>query len=51
MKLDEDSSQIQSYMGSFLSILTACIILFYAYHKADVLLARKDVDILSTIND
>ena len=38
-------------MGSILSILATCIILAYAYRKADVLLARKDVDILSTIND
>ena len=51
MKLDEHLGQIQSYMGSILSILATCVILAYAYRKADVLLARKDVDILSTIND
>ena len=51
MKLDKNTNQIQSHMGSYLSILATLIILAYAYRKADVLIARKDVDILSTIND
>ena len=50
MKLDANHSQIQSYTGSCLSILVICIILAYAYLKADVLIARKDVDVLSAIN-
>ena len=38
-------------MGSFLSIIVTCVVLLYAYLKADVLMSRRDVDILSTIND
>lgn len=38
-------------MGSFLSIVVTCVVLLYAYLKADVLVSRRDVDILSTIDD
>ena len=38
-------------MGSFLSLLVTCVVLAYAYLKADVLLSRRDVDTLSTIDD
>lgn len=37
-------------MGSFLSILVAAIVIMYTYLKADVLISRRDVDIMSTVD-
>ena len=51
MKLDEGKTHIQSYCGALLSLILTFTILVYSYQKADVLIAKKDVDILSTIND
>jgi hypothetical protein len=51
MKLDEGKTHIQSYCGALLSLLLTFTILVYSYQKADVFIAKKDVDILSTIND
>ena len=51
MKIDAGSDSIKSLMGSLCSILLTILILTYAYQKMDVLIARKDVDILSTTND
>lgn len=36
-------------MGSCLSIIFTIVVLLYAYLKADVLISRRDVDILSTV--
>ena len=38
-------------MGSFLTIIVTLIVLTYAYLKADVLISRRDVDILSTVDE
>ena len=38
-------------MGSFLSILITVITIMYASQKMDVLISKKDVDILSTIKE
>ena len=38
-------------MGSFFSILIVVVTIGYVYQKMDVLVNRKDVDILSTIRD
>ena len=51
MKLDEGSDSIRSLMGSLCSILLTFLMITYAYQKMDILIARKDVDVLSTIND
>ena len=51
MRLGKDSSQITSYMGSCISLALVFILALYAYQKADVLVGRKDVDVLSTVND
>ena len=52
MKIDnEGESHLRSYMGAFCSILLIFVVLIYSYQKFDVFLARKDVDILSAVND
>ena len=38
-------------MGSICSLILFTIVLMYTYLKADTLIKRKDVDILSTIKD
>ena len=38
-------------MGAFFSILIVAVTISYAYQKMDLLVNRKDVDILSTIRD
>ena len=37
-------------MGSFLSIIMSVVVLLYAYLKADVLISRRAVDIMSTVD-
>lgn len=37
-------------MGSCLSIIFTIVVLMYAYLKADVLISRRDVDVLSTVD-
>ena len=51
MKLDGGEEGLKSWMGSLCSIILATVMLAYMYQKMDVLIARKDVDVLSTIND
>ena len=51
MKLDAGSDSTKSIMGSICSILLFILMTTYSYQKMDVLIARKDVDILSTTND
>ena len=51
MKLDASSDDVRTYTGSLCSLLLAFIVLMYTYLKFDVLINKKDVDILSTIND
>ena len=51
MKLDEGSDSIKSLMGSLCSIMLTILILSYAYQKMDVLIERKDIDVLSTTNE
>ena len=42
---------MKSFVGSLCSLLLLVIIMGYAYTKLDVLLMRKDVDVISTVND
>ena len=51
MKLEEGSDSIKSIIGSLCSVLITFLMITYAYQKIDVLIAKKDVDVLSTIND
>ena len=51
MRFDKDSPDLKSLMGALCSIILAVVTLAYAVQKADVLINRRDVDVLSTIND
>ena len=51
MNLDEGEQDIKSLMGSLCSVFLLAITVLYSYQKADILISKKDVDILSTIND
>lgn len=45
MNLDE-SDQVRSIMGSFCSLFLLLITLAYSYQKAEILMNKKDVDVL-----
>lgn len=51
MKLDAGSDDVRSILGALCSLILFIIVLGFAYLKADVLINKKDVDILSTSND
>ena len=51
MKLDGASDDLRSILGALCSLVLFLIVLGFAYLKADVLINKKDVDILSTVND
>lgn len=51
MRLDSGNESLRSIVGSLCSFLLIALVLIFAYLKADVLINKKDVDILSTIND
>ena len=38
-------------MGSLCSVLLLALVILYSYQKADILINKKDVDILSTVNE
>ena len=46
MRLDAGKMSLNSVLGSVLSLLVMAIILTYTYLKADVLINKKDVDVL-----
>ena len=51
MRIDANKVALNSYMGSFLSFILFCLVVIFTYLKADVLIQKKDVDVLSTVND
>ena len=51
MILDEGKERINSCMGSLCSFLIFILICTYGYYKKDILIDRKDVDILSAVLD
>ena len=50
MKLDDGRSQLASCTGVAFTIFTLALMMIYLYLKADVLINKKDVNILSTVN-
>ena len=50
-KLEGDETVIQSYFGSICSVLIAVMTILYALQKLDVIISKKDVDILSTVKE
>ena len=51
MKLEGETHVVQSYGGSCCSLLIMCITVLYAMQKFNVLLEKKDIDVLSTTLD
>ena len=51
MKLDAGGDDVRTILGALCSFVLFLIVLLFAYLKADVLINKKDVDILSTLND
>ena len=51
MRLTDSEGSLKSYVGSVCSILLIFVTLWYANFKFEVLLHKKDVNILSTIKD
>jgi len=51
MKLDQGKDDVKSMVGSLCSIILLIVVAGYVYLKTDVLISKKDVDILSTVND
>ena len=51
MKLDAGNDNLRSILGSFCSFILICVLCMFAYLKFDVFINKKDVDIMSTIND
>ena len=51
MSLDDGKDNVNSYMGSFCTFFLFFVISTYGYQKMDVLIAKKDVDMLSSILD
>ena len=49
MKLEEGITSVPSKMGTFCSLLLMMTVLTFTYYKVDVLLGRKDVDVLSAV--
>ena len=51
MSLDKGRDEVNSYTGSICSFLVFFLICIYGTLKIDVLIAKKDVDMLSAILD
>ena len=47
MTIDDDTTVAQSYLGSLCSLMIFLLTVLYAYQKMDVLIEKKDVDVLS----
>ena len=48
MRFDKGKSALTSWVGSFCSIFLTVIVLAYTYQKINVLIDKKDVDVLQT---
>ena len=51
MRMEENNMKINSIFGAISTLQLIAIVAFYASLKADVLFNKKDVDVLSTINE
>ena len=51
MSLDDDKHKVNSCMGSVCSFFLFFVICIYGYQKMDVLIAKKDVNMLSSTLD
>ena len=51
MSLEDGKDRVNSYAGSLCSFALFTLVCLYGYLKMDVLLAKKDVDMLSAVLD
>ena len=51
MKVDKERSTLKTFGGSACSLFLIIILLVYTVQKTNVLVSRKNVDILSTLED
>ena len=51
MKLDAGKDDLRSIIGSLCSLILISVLCMFAVLKFEVLINKKDVDIMSTIND
>ena len=51
MTIDGDIQVAKSFLGSICSLIILCLTLAYAYQKIEVLISKKDVDILSAVKE
>ena len=51
MKIDSGDDKIKTVLGSLCSIILLGVTAFYGYLKFDVLREKKDVNILSSVED
>ena len=51
MKIDAGHGDLRSVVGAICSCMVFLLVLIFALYKFDVFYSKKDVDILSTIND
>ena len=49
MKLDGESNEVRTFMGSLCSIVLLLVVLAYAYQKVDVYINKRDVDIMTSV--
>ena len=50
-KLNGDNTVVQSYVGSVCTLMIFLVTILYALQKMDVIISKKDVDILSTVKE
>ena len=51
MRLNDGQTALSTWTGSICSMSLLIILLIYTYLKVDILIERKDVNILSALND
>ena len=51
LQLDEGKQVLKSMIGSICTLIIFVIVLGYMYLKIDVLISKKDIDILSTVEE
>ena len=51
MTIDGETQVSQSYLGATLSVFTLLLTALYAFQKVEILINKKDVDILSAERD
>ena len=51
MKFDGGKKKLQTYTGVIMSVLMLVVLIAYSAIKVDILLSKKQVDIISAINE